>query len=218
MDENSKILRKFNVEKNNFLHKKAIGYYVLYYLGYGRPGNPQFILTLKNTFCEKQTWELEQAKEKVKEILCEFVPLIMEREELSDCALVCVPRAKARNTYADTQLYLQRAVSEAAEKMDDVWDASDAITRIKNTRTTHFKKEVERVKADGSKEANTGEKPYPGITKKTCEFDRDLIEGETVILVDDIYTLGINIDEDCIQALYDMGAERVILFALSYTV
>jgi hypothetical protein len=38
-----------------------------------------------------------------------------------------------------------------------------------------------------------------------------------VILIDDIYTSGCNIDEDCIQALYDNGANRVVFYAIAYT-
>lgn len=218
MSENPEKLRRFCVAKNQFLRKSVVGYHVLDYFGYGKPGNPQFILTLKNTFCEKKMRELNAAKEEVKKILCKYIPRIMEMEGETDCVLVCAPRAKARNTYAGTQMYLQEGVSEAAWEIEGIEDAADAIVRMKDTRTTHLGETVERVKADGSREANTGKRPYPGITKDTCKIDRDLIWGETVILVDDIYTPGVNIDEDCIQALYDKGAERVILFALAYTV
>lgn len=57
-----------------------------------------------------------------------------------------------------------------------------------------------------------------GITQKTCEIDAEAIKGKTVILVDDIYTKTVNIDEDAIEALYKAGAERVIFYAVGKTV
>ena len=40
---------------------------------------------------------------------------------------------------------------------------------------------------------------------------------EKILLIDDIYTKTVNVDEDCIQALYDAGAARVIFYAVAYT-
>ena len=37
------------------------------------------------------------------------------------------------------------------------------------------------------------------------------------MLIDDIYTLGVNVVEDCIQALYDRGARQVIFYAVGRT-
>ena len=59
--------------------------------------------------------------------------------------------------------------------------------------------------------------PYPGITNDTCIIENDLIQGGTIILVDDIYTENVNIDEDCVQALYDAGAEKVVFYAVAKT-
>jgi predicted amidophosphoribosyltransferase len=59
--------------------------------------------------------------------------------------------------------------------------------------------------------------PYPGITKKTCTINYPGIYNQNIILIDDIYTNGVNIDEDCIQALLDSGAKNVIFYAIAYT-
>ena len=46
---------------------------------------------------------------------------------------------------------------------------------------------------------NDGREPYPGITAETCEISPD-IGGENILLVDDIYTPGVNVDEDASKA------------------
>jgi predicted amidophosphoribosyltransferase len=43
------------------------------------------------------------------------------------------------------------------------------------------------------------------------------VRGEHIILVDDIYTPGVNIDEDAIQALYNCGAAHVTFYAVAKT-
>ena len=66
-------------------------------------------------------------------------------------------------------------------------------------------------------EHNTGDMPYVGITKDTCEIDKHAVENKNVILVDDIYTEGVFVDEDCIQTLLDSGAKSVILYTIAKT-
>ncbi len=43
--------------------------------------------------------------------------------------------------------------------------------------------------------------PYVGITKDTCQIDVFVIKNKDIILVDDIYTEGVYVAEDCIQTL-----------------
>jgi len=43
------------------------------------------------------------------------------------------------------------------------------------------------------------------------------IKNKDIILVDDIYTISANVDEDCIQFLLDNGARTVIFYAIAYT-
>lgn len=66
-------------------------------------------------------------------------------------------------------------------------------------------------------ENNTGELPYVGITKDTCDLKASSFRNKTVILVDDIYTKGVFIAEDCAQSLLDFGAKRVILYVIAKT-
>jgi phosphoribosylpyrophosphate synthetase len=61
-----------------------------------------------------------------------------------------------------------------------------------------------------------GDMPYVGITKATCKISSD-VRGKDILLIDDIYTKGVNIDEDAIQALLDNGAKSVIFYAVAKT-
>ena len=90
----------------------------------------------------------------------------------------------------------------------DVIQGEEVIKRHTNTKTTHLRRPTEF--------ANDGKLPYPGITKDTC-FLSDKIAGRDVILIDDIYTETVNIDEDMIQALLDSGTKSVIFYAIGKT-
>lgn len=81
-------------------------------------------------------------------------------------------------------------------------DGTDYILRIKDTPTTHTTHDYNSVKV--------------GITKSTCKISNK-ITGSDVLLIDDIYTRDVNIDEDAIQAIYDSGANTVIFYALGNT-
>lgn len=82
--------------------------------------------------------------------------------------------------------------------------------RHTNTKTTHIHKNLPGFD-------NCGSEPYVGITNDTCHINADVVRDKTVILIDDIYTKTVNVDEDCIQALYDAGAARVVFYAVAYT-
>lgn len=85
----------------------------------------------------------------------------------------------------------------------------DDIERKINTKTTHFHKKPEY--------GGDGEYPYPGITNDTCEISQN-VRNKNILLIDDIYTKTININEDCIQALLDKGAKSVILYTVAKNV
>lgn len=214
---------KFIINKNNFLSKNIIGYYNLFYTGYGNPNNPDFLNTLKNTYDNTSFYDLQKAGDKVVGILLDDIPTIMTDNNLRSCTCICIPRAKALNTYTDSQLFFRDAVSIASSKLSGVMDGSNIIERHTNTFTTHFAKTTNpsriaktgltTIKIDG----NDGSIPYPGITKDTCNIDENRVKGKDIILIDDIYTIGANIDEDGIQALLDAGANNVIFYAIAYT-
>jgi phosphoribosylpyrophosphate synthetase len=61
-----------------------------------------------------------------------------------------------------------------------------------------------------------GDLPYPGITKNTCTISEN-VRGKNILLIDDLYTKTVNIDEDAIQALLDKGARSVVFYAVGKT-
>ena len=44
-----------------------------------------------------------------------------------------------------------------------------------------------------------------------------MVKDKYIILVDDIYTEGVNVIEDCIQYLFDLGTKSVILYVTAKT-
>lgn len=203
----------FTIFKSDFLTRNIIGYSHQYYTGYGQTDNPNFINTLKNTFNTENKSNLIAAREKVTNILIEDLQKIMKHSKLSSCICICVPRSKALNTYSNTQLYFKDAVRMATNRLNGVIDGTNFIVRTTNTYTTH----LDKATRDGRIESNDGDKPYNGITINTCRIDRSRIQGQNIILVDDIYTKSINVDEDCIQALFDNGAKNIIFYSIGYT-
>ncbi|MEG1500016.1 MAG: hypothetical protein RR400_03015 [Clostridia bacterium] len=100
----------------------------------------------------------------------------------------------------------KKAISSVADNLG-FQNCCDAIKRVKDTKTTH----------NWRLDHNTGNNPYVGITKDTCEFKGNKIKGKNIILVDDIYTEGVNVAEDCIQTLLDLGATNVIMYVVAKT-
>ena len=183
--------------------------------------NTGFINVLKNDMHTRGYYELLKAKEQAEKILLSVIPSIMKIEDILDCVCVAVPRSKDYSTYFPNQLYLIEAISKANKLLENVKDGAEVIIRHTNTRTTHLSEDTGRVTVNGkvrkSEGANDGPLPYPGITKDTCCINEAKIRGKTVILVDDVYTQTTDIDKDCIQAMYDMGASRVIFYAFGKT-
>lgn len=116
-----------------------------------------------------------------------------------------MPRSKVANHYDYNQLGFVRSVCAALVKIPSLVDGSRYIERLISTRTTHFKTD------------NGGLAPYVGITTDTCNIS-DKVKGKSIILVDDVYTGSININEDAIQALFDAGAAEVCLYTVARTV
>jgi hypothetical protein len=203
------MINRFNINKNDFLKRDITGYYHQLYTGFRQPGNPDFLNTLKNTFNSEPHRNLVEARDKVIEILMDDLPEIIAESSMSNCLFVCVPRAKSLKSYSNSQLMFKEAIKIAANNIRGAIDGTDCIKRVVNTRTTHLRT------ATGI--PNDGDEPYPGITVATCEIDKSRIMNQNIILIDDIYTRNVNIDEDCIQALLDNGANKVIFYSIGYT-
>lgn len=207
---------------NYYLRKNTKAYYTLDYYGRENSMDTQFIRTLKNTFNGETDRALNEAMRIAENYLKQALLEIIEREKLGICTVVAVPRAKAYDTYFPRQLCLLEAISSATRSFNNIIDGTDYLKRHTNTKTTHLRREIGRVTPQGNIpqdiNANDGAAPYCGITKDTCTIEAKKIIGQTIILVDDIYTKNCNVDEDCIQLLYNAGAKKVIFYSFAKTV
>lgn len=199
-------MREFTIKANSYLEQDVKGYYNCDYVGYQKQGNPDFINHLKNMTKKYNELDLVREFMRVFEIASEDLSEIVKKEKLNDCVIVVAPRSKAEKHYAQSQLLFKKAISCIADK-SNFHNGVNAIVRIKDTKTTH----------SWRMENNTGEMPYVGITKDTCEINKAAIFNMDVILVDDIYTEGVFVAEDCIQTLLDLGAKSVILYVIAKT-
>ena len=205
-------MERFTIQKNDFLSHDCTGYFHLYYVGYGQPGNPDYLNTLKNIFVSTHPDTLRAASRQAASLMIQDIPQVMDVEGLDTAILMAVPRSKSG--MCNWQLGFKAAVRTTVKALQadnlSVIDGTDCIFRHTSTKMTHLRKPVSNFE-------NTGSEPYPGITKDTCDIQNEYLKGRTVILIDDIYTKTVNVDEDCIQALYDAGAARVIFYAVAYT-
>ena len=209
-------MEKFIISKNGFLNKNIQAYYRYDYTTYGTEGNPDFINHLKNQFGDTSVSLLKSAKNKLKNVLREDLGDIWEdlKYHISVYVVCVIPRAKVENYYQPSQKLFKLAVKEIIEEYDDLFDGSagfidgtDYIIRHTNTKTTHMNR---------SGYGGDGDMPYAGITKATCKISSD-VRGKDILLIDDIYTKDVNIDEDAIQALFDNGARNVIFYSIAKT-
>lgn len=199
-------MKKFTITPNKFLKKTVQGYYNRDYVGYRKEGNPDFLNRLKNSAKSYNELELVQDFIEVAEITKNDLNEIINVNGLK-CPLVCIlPRSKAQNHYSQSQQMFKKAI-ESVVKNTNVENGSDYIKRIRDTKTTH----------NWRLENNTGDMPYEGISKDTCEFNLGSFQQKNVILVDDVYTKDVNVTEDFIQTLFDFGAKSVILYVVAKT-
>lgn len=203
-------MNRFTIEANNFLDRNVVGYYHADFHGASHPENPDFLYKFKNDPHHKWTQQhLRYATNDLNKVLCIDFPEIMRHVKLNPLTVCVVPRAKAENSYRPDQLLFRATVRAYAQSTPGLRDGSDFIIRHTNTRTTHLRRPV-----DGFK--NDGQMPYPGIAIDTCHFSPQISERD-IILVDDIYTRTVNIDEDMVQALFDNGARSVVFYAIGNT-
>jgi len=168
----------------------------------GNDGNPDYLNKLKNTYNYNNSFT-KNAVIELKKILLDDLSKISNIKFLTICV---VPRAKAESTYSPNQLLFKSTVSNVIKDLN-FNDGTNYIIRNTNTKTTHLPNYTPNYN-------NDGRIPYKGITKATCNISND-IKDKDILLIDDIYTNGINIDEDAIQAILDNGAKSVIFYAVA---
>ncbi|MDY5615692.1 MAG: hypothetical protein SPF34_02130 [Helicobacter sp.] len=206
-------IQNFIIESNRFLKKDTTTYYHYKYTRYREPNNPDFLVTLKNTYNSsdyKTIQNLEEAMLEVKDCVGEFLTFIANNH-YGQIPVCVVPRSLVQTNDNKMQFCFKQAIKEIIKGFNDhnrtnkFIDATNCIMRHTKTKTTHLKNTDD-----------TGAMPYVGITKDTCNICNG-IRDKFILLIDDIYTKTINIDEDCIQALYDKGARKIIFYAVART-
>lgn len=195
---------RFVIPPNRYLNRDVQAFYHTNYVGYRKPGNPDYINTLKNTYTNFQKSILDNAAQRLRRVLLDDLPQIVRSTPLTVCV---VPRAKA--DHKPSQLLFKSTVRNVVNQLNNFIDGTDYIVRHTNTKTTHLPASTPNYNNDGAE-------PYPGITVETCDISTN-VRGKNILLIDDVYTRGVNIDEDAIQSLLDRGAHSVIFYAVAYT-
>lgn len=202
-------MKKFIINKNHFLQRDIEAYY------HGEHRNfldteVGFINTLKNDrniasdIISQFGYTIPKAKEKLYEILTKDLKKIAEIYSSVKLTIVVVPRAKRNECYTPNQLGFLLTIKKFVNENQDIfYDGTEYMLRVEDTETTHLTRKYNSV--------------YPGITEKTC-FISEEVRGKDILLLDDIYTPSVNIDEDAIQALINRGANTVIFYAVGKTV
>lgn len=203
---------EFEIQRNRYLRNTLMGYYSIDFLSYGQSGVLSFLHILKNNYLSEKGIDLIDAKDEASDKIYNFLLDYDKKYKIIENMLVCrIPRSKTY--FEESQLYFQQAIKEAVALANRnlnnrLIDGIKYITRIKDVATTHLSK---------NQQEEDDIMPYPGITKDSCSISNE-VRGRTILLIDDIYTLYANVVEDCIQALYDKGAKKVIFYAVGRTV
>lgn len=165
------------------------------------------ITTLKNQFQDKINNVLLQAKNNLIQILITDLPQILQRTRKNNLTVCVIPRAKAEIYYSANQMLFKQAIIDTIQQLNGFSDGTNYIIRHTNTRTTHL---------DRSGYGGDGDLPYPGITVNTCNISEN-VRGKDILLIDDLYTESVNIDEDGLQALLNNGATNVFFYSVGKT-
>jgi hypothetical protein len=199
--------------RGQFLNQTINAYYHADYQGGGDKWRvagtiENTICTLKNDITPYQPPVLQAAQNLLMGILREDLPQILSISHCPNLTVCVIPRAKAERSYRPNQLRFKQSVRTVVNQLTGFSDGTDFIIRQTNTKTTHLSR--------GFSGGGDGNMPYPGITVDTCSISND-VRGRDILLIDDLYTKSVNIDEDAIQALLNRGARTVIFYAIGKT-
>lgn len=188
-----------------FLGRDVDLYFHDHYYGFSSPANTiRYINYLKND-CRDFDNHISICENIAAAVLAaDLAELVRVYGPLTVCG---IPRSKREDTYPPEKMGLKRAIRKAISMNPSLYDGLDYIVRHTNTLCTH--RSYWRYGGDG-------EGPRPGLIRDTCHLSGE-IAGKNIVLVDDIYTAGVGIDEDGVQALFDAGAKSVIMYAFGCT-
>lgn len=198
-------MNQFQICANDYLPTNVTAFFHVPYTGMGNPGNPDYLNHLKNTFNDFPKEKLDSAVLELKNALLADLPEIVR--SLNSEAVACVvPRAKAESSYHANQQLFRTTVQSVVSHISGLEDGTNYLRRHTNTRTTHLRNPVRNY-------LNDGREPYPGILEETCDISPN-VDGRHILLIDDIYTPSVNVDEDAIAALLRAGARTVAFYAV----
>lgn len=203
-----------------YLHTTTEHYYSFNYyrMSSTNPNHPRFLNVLKNDLLNFTESALRESSNSLRNCLREALGELRIIFGQGDRPLVClVPRAKKDEHYYPSQLRFKEVLKEVLRnEATNYEDGIECIVRIRNVVTTHARNGLIPVFQNPRAIGRDLIRITPGVTKETCQIS-NRVRGRNIILVDDIYTRGVNIDEDAIQALYDFGAKSVVLYTVGYT-
>jgi len=202
----------FTIERNRFLTENIQGFYHTDFGGYQMPNNPNYLYKLKND--PHHNWpgyRLEEAQRILLRVLIDELPEVQAAINRNPLTVCVVPRAKADNSYQPNEMLFKATVKKAVNQLgNNFLDGTNYIVRHTNTKTTHLRQPMENFENDGLE-------PYPGISSDTCSFSPNINE-KNILLIDDIYTKTVNVDEDMLQSLLNRGANSVAFYAIGKTI
>lgn len=197
---------QFQIQANDYLSRNTQAFYHVPYTKMGNPENPNYLNDLKNTFNNFSENKLRAAVQELRGVLHEDLPQIFQSLGFDVITTCVVPRAKAEDDYHANQQLFRTTVQAVMGRVNGFVDGTSYIRRHTNTMTTHLRNPIPNY-------TNDGRMPYPGITEQTCEISPN-VKGNNILLIDDIYTPGVNIDEDAINTLLKVGARTVTFYAV----
>lgn len=204
-------MNTLTIEPNEFLSKSIQAFYHSdYYGGGGRwrtDGTVENIIcTLKNDITPYSENVLQIATQRLSNILSNDLPEVLKMTKLNNLTVCVIPRAKVN--YNPNQLLLKSTIHDVVNRLSGFSNGTDFIKRHTDTRTTHRNR---------AGYGGNGDMPYPGITTRTCSISNN-VKDKDILLIDDLYTGSVNIDEDAIQALLENGAKSVVFYAIGRAV
>ena len=188
-----------------FLGSDVDLYFHDHYYGFSSSENSlKYVNYLKN---DRRDYDaiIAKCEDKAAAVLAgDLSELVQMYGQLTVCG---IPRSKREDSYHPLKMGLKRAIRKAAGMCPGLSDGVDYIVRHTNTLCTH---------RSYWGYGGDGEGPRRGLMRDTCHISPD-VAGKNIVLVDDIYTAGVGIDEDGVQALLDAGARSVIMYTFGCT-
>lgn len=205
-------MQQFTIQSNSYLLQSVTGFYHSEYIGgtgrWNQEGTIENIIcTLKNDITPYPINVLLNSSQQLKRILISDLPKILRIISRTNLTVCVIPRAKVN--YNPNQLIFKTTVGEVVNQLPGFNNGINYIIRNTDTKTTHLKR--------GISGGGNGSLPYPGITNDTCTIS-DEVRGKHILLIDDLYTNSVNIDEDAIQAILSKGASSVVFYAVGNTI